>query len=113
MEACVDVDVEAGPGLKMPLEAVEVLEEEDHQFHIPLGMIEWTTCLKLHVEQEIDKDVICAMLLQIRTVLNVRHTYACSLTETASDHSTMKTYKLLIQILNKMLKVLMNQTQYH
>ena len=62
MEACVDVDVEAGPGLKVPLEVVEVLEEEDHQFHILLGMIEWTTCLKLHVEQEIDKDVICAML---------------------------------------------------
>ena len=57
MEACVDVDVEAG--LKLPL---EVVEEEDHQFHLLLGMIEWTTCLKLHVEHIIDKDVLIVML---------------------------------------------------
>ena len=41
---------------------VFVIVEQDHQFHLLLGMIEKTTCLMLHLEQMGDKDVIIAML---------------------------------------------------
>ena len=62
METNAYVDVEAALQF-LDLELVE--EENHHQFLELLGMIEWTTCLHLYVEQEVDKDVICAMLLQI------------------------------------------------
>ena len=50
------VDVEA------TLVEETLVEQEHHQFHLLLGMMENTTCLMLHLEQMGDKDVIIAML---------------------------------------------------
>ena len=76
------VDVEA------TLVEETLVEQEHHQFHLLLGMMGNTTCLMLNLEKLGDKDVHFAMLIQMCSALNVRHIYACSITEIASDHST-------------------------
>ena len=90
-----------------------LVEQEHHQFQPLLGMMGNTTSLMLNLEKLGDKDVHFAMLIQMCSALNVRHIYACSIGETAGDHSTTEHYKMLVQILTKILKLLMIQTQYH
>ena len=75
------VDVEA------TLVEETLVEQEHHQFQPLLGMMGNTTSLMLNVEKLGDKDVNIAIVSQMCSALNVRHIYACSITETASDHS--------------------------